>query len=354
MQRNMDYNSQPVFSVRDLVQQMLGIFLYLFHQWKRILIVGIIGSLIGFFYAFFTPVKYVSKITFVVEESKSGLGGLAGLAGQFGLDLGGSSGGSFFSGDNVILFLRSESLCRETLLTPYNLDSSVTLADRYAEVTGLKKRWLNNKGVGDISFAKFKNKSLPRLEDSLMQIIINKEILEKDLIVSKPDKKSSFLYLYSSMRDEKLSYLFSERLLDIATQKYIQSKTKYKVANLASLQRRADSLSAVLNAKTFVSASSQQSLVDVNPAFRTATISSEISTREKSMVATIFAEVVKNLEISKTILSQETPLIEIVDKSNLPLQKERKGKIVHLVLGGLLFVFIYSFFLLMKRWISNN
>ncbi len=156
------------------------------------------------------------------------------------------------------------------------------------------------------------------------------------------------------MRDEKLSYLFSERLLNIATQKYIQSKTKYKVANLASLQRRADSLSAVLNAKTFVAASSQQSLVDVNPAFRTATISSEISSREKSMVATIFAEVVKNLEISKTILSQETPLIEIVDKSTLPLQKERKGKIVHLVLGGLLFMFIFSLFLLMKRWVTKN
>jgi hypothetical protein len=346
--------SRPTFSIRELIGQLFSSIRFLLQNWKKLFFVGVFGGVIGFLYAWLIPVKYVSKIAFVVEESKSGLGSLAGLAGQFGLDLGGSSGGSFFSGDNVILFLRSESLCRETLLTPYNNDSSKTLADKYAEVTGLKKKWAKKKEVGEISFAKYKNGVLPRLEDSLIQILINKEILEHDLFVSKPDKKSSFLYLYSSMRDEKLSYLFSERLLNIAAQKYIQSKTKYKVANLASLQRRADSLSAVLNAKTFVAASSQQSLVDVNPAFRTATISSEISAREKSMVATIFAEVVKNLEISKTILSQETPLIEIVDKSTLPLQKERKGKIVHLVLGGLLFMFIFSLFLLMKRWVTKN
>lgn len=351
---NNNYSSRPQFSIRELITDIINSVKWLLKSWKKIFVIGVFGAVVGFLYAWLTPIKYVSKIAFVVEESKSGLGGLAGIAGQFGLDVGGSSGGSFFSGDNVILFLRSESLCRETLLTYYNSDSTLTLADKYAEVVGLKKKWLKKEGVGAISFAKYRRQRLPRLEDSLMQIIINKEILEKDLIVSKPDKKSSFLYLYSSMRDEKLSYLFSERLLQIATEKYIQSKTKYKVANLSSLQRRADSLSALLNTKTFVAASNQQSLVDINPAFRTAAISSEISAREKSMVATIFAEVVKNLEISKTILSQETPLIEIVDKSTLPLRKERKGKFVHLALGGILFMFFYSLFLLMKRWITNN
>lgn len=347
-------SSRPLFSIRDLIKQIAVSFRFLVHQWIKIFLVGLLGGLLGFLYAWLTPVKYVSKIAFVVEESKSNLGGLSGIAGQFGIDLGGSSGGSFFSGDNVILFLKSESLCRETLLTYYSEDSTISLADKYAEVTGLKKKWQDNERIGSVSFAKFKNRPLPRLEDSLMQFIINKRILETDLFVTKPDKKSSFLYLYSSMRDEKLSYLFSERLLQIATKKYIQSKTKYKVANLASLQRRADSLSAMLNSKTYVAASNQQTLVDVNPAFKSATISSEISTREKSMVATIFAEVVKNLEISKTILSQETPLVEVVDRSSLPLQKERKGKLTHLVISGFIFSFLFSLYLLIKRWISEN
>ena len=105
---------------------------------------------------------------------------------------------------------------------------------------------------------------------------------------------------------------------------------------------------------SFVAAANQQSLVDANPAMRTAPIASEISTREKSMAATIFAEVVKNLEISKTILSQETPVIQIVDQSTLPLKKVRTGKLNSLIIGGFLSVFLYSIFLLVLRSIKIN
>ncbi len=44
------------------------------------------------------------------------------------------------------------------------------------------------------------------------------------------------------------------------------------------------------------------------------------------MAATIFAEVVKNLEMSKTILNQETPVIQMVDQSSLPLPQKNQDK----------------------------
>jgi hypothetical protein len=153
------------------------------------------------------------------------------------------------------------------------------------------------------------------------------------------------------MRDEMLSKLFTERLVNIATKLYIESKTKVKQANVAILQRRADSLALILNTKTIVAAKSQQSLIDVNPALRTAPIGAEISTREKTMVGTIFAEVVKNLEISKTILSQEVPAIQIVDESRLPLEKKKMGKLVYGLLGGFLFGTILVIYFLFKFWI---
>jgi histidine ammonia-lyase len=133
----------------------------------------------------------------------------------------------------------------------------------------------------------------------------------------------------------------------------VDSKTKTKAVNVAKLQLRADSLSALLNNKTYASASSQQTLVDANPALRTAPIASEISTREKTMTATIFAEVVKNLEISKTILSQETPVIQLVDQSTLPLQIEKVSKLNSLLIGGVLTIFLVVFFLLSQRWIRS-
>jgi hypothetical protein len=67
------------------------------------------------------------------------------------------------------------------------------------------------------------------------------------------------------------------------------------------LQNRADSLGRMLNIKTYIAASSQQSLIDANPAIRTAPIGAEISTREKTMIGTIFAEVVKKILIDPVL-----------------------------------------------------
>jgi hypothetical protein len=341
-------------TVGELIAKLKSLWRFLLSKWLRIVIVGLTGSLIGLLYAWLTPVKYVSRMTFVVEESKGVGGGLSALAGQFGFDLGGSGGGGVFAGDNILLFLRSESLCRETLLTPYDDQGKVTLADRYAEARQFKRKWRKDEDIGEINFAPYAKGNLPRLEDSLLQIIIRKNLLVTDLLVAKPDKKASFIQVAVSTRDEKLSALFAERLVKIATIKYVESKTKLKAANVALLQRRADSLAALLNDKTIRAASSQQVLVDVNPALKTAPITAEISTREKSMIGTIFAEVVKNLEIAKSILSQETPAIQMVDQSTLPLEKVKASKAKAIIMWGVLFVFLYMSFLIASKWIKSQ
>lgn len=339
-------------SLKELIVKMRSVWSFLLKKWVIILFIGLLGGGIGFLYAYLKPVKYTSKLTFVVEEGKSGGGGLASLAGQFGFDLGGVSGGGVFSGDNILLFFKSEGLCRETLITMYDSTQNVMLVDRYAEVTKMKKRWLKKKKIGEINFAKYRNGKFPRLEDSLMQEIV-KDILKTDLSVSKPDKKASFIEVKSMMRDEMLSKFFSERLVKIATQRYVDSKIKTKAINVNMLQRKADSLAAVLNNKTYSAAASQQSLIDANPALRSVPIAAEITTRDKTMAATIFGEVIKNLEISKTMLNQETPVIQMVDQSTLPLFKERVGKLKSIALGGILAGFLIVLFLIGSRFLKS-
>lgn len=346
---NMDFQK---ISLRGIILDILDLFVYLKKKWKQVLVVAIFGAIIGVSYAVLYPVKYVSTTSFVIEESKPGLGGISSLAGQFGIDLAGGSGGGFFSGDNVLYFLKSENLCREVLLSPYGR-STKTLADVYIESSGLKRKWLKNKKIGDIEYAKFTNTKLPRKEDSLLQYIIRKRILKNELAVSRPDKKSSFIFVQTAMRDEKLSFYFSERLIQIASKKYLDSKLKYKIQNLATLQRRADSLQDLLNAKTSNAASTQQNLMDGNPGLRLNLIKTEISSREKNMVGTIFAEVVKNLEISKTILSQETPVIEIIDKSSFPLHKDKQGVLESGVVFSFFSIMIYVVFATLSYWLYN-
>jgi hypothetical protein len=340
-------------SIVEFIQKIKSIWSYLLTQWKKICIVGIMGGLIGLGYAWIKPVKYVSKLTFVLEDGKGGVGGLASLAGQFGIDVGGAGGGSVFSGDNILLFLKSESLIRETLFTPYDAAGKLKLVDKYAEANELKAVWLKNEKIGNIDFSKLSLQKLSRIEDSLIQKI-TEAIIKEDLSVAKPDKKASFIVVKATMRDEMLSKIFTERLVDIATKRYIYSKTKTKVANVQKLQDKADSLVALLNNRTYTAASTQQQLVDINPALRTAPIAAEISSRDKTIVATLYAEVVKNLELSKTLLNQETPVIEMVDLSSLPLEKVKVGKLKSLVIGGILAGMLMVFYLLAARWFKTK
>jgi len=348
MQNRNDYLEKEI-SLKSAVGKLQEIWNFLLKKWYVILIAAFFGSGIGLSYAFLKPIEYVSRQSFVVEDNKSGMGGIAALAGQFGFDLGGASSNGVFSGDNVLLFLKSESLCRETLLTNYDSAGNSTLADVYAESNQFKSRWAKNKKIGAINFSKYREGNLPRLEDSLLQVI-TKKVLENDLQVSKPDKKSSFIEVVVTMKDELLSKYFGERLVKIATDRYVDSKIKFKALNVAKLQRRADSLGYLLNSRTYSAAATQQSLIDVNPGLRTAPVESEIQTRDKTMIATIFGEVVKNLEIAKVALSQETPTIQIVDQSTLPLKKKKVSKLVAIILGGILLGIMTTLWLLIHRW----
>ena len=340
-------------SLKELIVKVQHVWKYLLSKWVLIVLAGIVGGVIGFVYAYRQPVKYIAKMTFVVEDAKGGGGGLASLAGQFGFDVGGGGGGSIFSGDNILLFLKSESLVRETLLTTFDEKTGITLADRYAEVNKLKEAWNKNGKIGEINFSKYKINQLPRSEDSLLQNI-EAGIIKNELAIAKPDKKASFIEAKTTTLDEAFSKIFLDRLVKVATERYVESKTKTKSANVTMLQRRADSLSAVLNNKTYSAAASQQSLVDANPALKTSAISSEITTRDKTMAATIFAEVVKNLELSKTLLNQETPIIQIVDQSTFPLEKEKTSKLKSLILGAFLAGFLTILYLIASKWLKTQ
>jgi hypothetical protein len=340
------------FSVPDLLIIIKKGLVFIRSKIIRIIAVGILGALIGFIYAYITPLNYLSKVVFVVQENRSSGSSVSSLVGQFGLDISGGGGGDVFAGDNILLFLKSESLCRETMLSSYDDNNSVTLADKYAECYGFTKKWSKQKSIGYVSFSNLKDGIIPRLEDSLLQVIVNKHFLKFNFNVSKPDRKASFIQIAVTTRNEKLSYLISKRLVEIATQKYIDSKIRLKLVNVTILQKRADSLAALLNDKITKVSASQQNLIDVNPAIKAVAIPTEISTRDKSMIATIFAEVVKNLEIAKTILSQETPSIQIVDKSTFPLEKIQPSKVSYMLIWGFVFVFFYLFYIIALKWIK--
>jgi uncharacterized protein involved in exopolysaccharide biosynthesis len=57
---------------------------------------------------------------------------------------------------------------------------------------------------------------------------------------------------------------------------------------------------------------------------------------EVQMLQTMYGEVVKNLELSKTMAAIEEPLIQVIDVPRYPLEDDGGGALKYLVIGGVL------------------
>lgn len=337
MNQSIDTQEEAPFLIRTIINNAKSAFAFIMGQWKILAKMGVVGALLGLSYAAIKKDTYTAITTFVVEDNKAaGGGGIASaLAGQFGVDLGSMGGSGVLQGDNVLLLLKSQSLIKKALLTAYDSSNQVSLADVYSTNYGYKTKWANSKEVGRVVNFTVNNTKNTRLEDSLLHIII-KRITEKELSITKPDKKLSLFSLQITNRNEQLSSLLCERLLKVTADFYIHTKTKRIRGNVERLQQRVDSIKAILDRKTYTAIGANRDLLDANPAFsQNNETTVEISGRDKIVQATVFAELTKNLEASKTTLLQETPTIQVVDTPELPLKKNETSWILSLLLGAI-------------------
>ena len=147
---SLDKQEEASYFISDLLGSIKKRVAFLMAHWGILLIMGTLGGLLGIGYAFIKKDTYTAATTFVVEDNKSSGGGIASaLAGQFGLDLGGLSGGSgVLQGDNVLELLKSKSLLKKALLTNYDSAGTLTLADAYASAYGYTSKWATSDKVG--------------------------------------------------------------------------------------------------------------------------------------------------------------------------------------------------------------
>lgn len=323
-------------SIKDLILKIQEWGKYLWSKWLVILIFVSLGGGLGLVYALVKKPLYVAELTFVLEDGKSNaLGTYAGLVSQLGIDFGGGSSSGVFSGDNILEFLKSRLLVEKALLSPIILNGKVgSLADHYIDMNGLRESWKKNPSLKNLGYpVGVSRKGFTLQQDSILNSIYEK-IITKNLSVTKPDKKLSFISVECTTKDEIFSKAFTERLVNEAIDFYVQTKTQRSKITVNNLQTKADSLESLLNRKTYFVAASQD--MNLNPARNMAGVNTELATRDKVMLQTMYAEVVKNLEISKLAMAQETPIIQIVDSPILPLKKEKWGKFKGILVGSFL------------------
>lgn len=312
----------------------------------------LIGASIGFLYAVVVPIRYTAKLTFVVEEDKSGSGGLSGamgLASTLGFDLG-SSGSGIFSGSNLIAFMQSRVMVEKALLTSVKKDNdSITLADYYLSFSkdfgkvsdGRKAVFPVN--VNRDTFTLQQDKLLGEIYET----IVGKRSMFK---VYQADKKVSIITVETTSIDELFSKKFTEAIVNEVSSFYIDTKSKKAKLNYEILAKQVDSIRSELNSALAGVAIVNENTFNLNSAMMLPKVAGSKRQVDVQANTAILNQLVVNLEMAKVTLRKETPLIQIIDRPIFPLQKERLGKIKTPALCGFLAGFFVSLGILFNHW----
>lgn len=323
---------------------------------KNFLILSILiisGGVLGYCFGYFKKPIYSSTLNFAMEDDKASGGGLAGamgLATTLGIDLGSSAGGAF-SGNNLMVLIKSRSIVERVLLTNVLVDKKeISLADFYIDFKKLKTKWKSVNGVQKINF----NSDQPRetysiLQDSLLGVIYEEIAgLNGTLSVYQNDKKISIISINVKSENEYFAKYFVDILAKEVSEFYIDSKSKKARNNVRILQKQSDSVRAELNNAISGVASANDNVYNLNSALnvkRTPSLRKQVDVQANTAILT---QLVTNLEMAKVTLLKETPLIQIIDKPILPLPKDKVSKLKYSILGSFIFTMVYIFFIFFR------
>lgn len=333
-----------VLTIKELVVLLLETIKYLLTKWLSIMLVGLItGVITVLIVKFYLKPTYTARTTFVLS-SKGSSGFLSGLAGQFGLDIGGSGDGPF-DGDNIIEMFKSENIFRRIAFKSIGKDVFINLIILNERLDkGLKaKPYL----ASAYPFPSTVEKLSP-LQDSLLRQI-HQNVIKKYVSVDKLDKKLSYYFIEAKSQDPQISYYLNQFLLDETSQFYIETKTKSAVSNLNMIRNEADSISKLMSANILNTGEELDKIYNLNPLQQREKATYQKGQYNIAALSAAYTEAIKNLEIAKITLQRERPLYQIIDKPYFPLKAEKPGALKSALLASIFVCFFFSSILVLKR-----
>jgi hypothetical protein len=338
-------------SLKDVFEKTKIWYEYLLSKWKVILLAGIIGASLGIVYSIAKKPVYKAKLSFALEDEKGGggLGSALGLASTLGLDVGGNAGG-IFTGSNLTELFKSRSMVEETLLTPVKVNNKViSLAEMFIQNNEWRKSWAEKSNLKNIQFLPNQDRQgFTRVHDSILGSIYEK-LSKGGLIVDQKDKKISIITMEVSSTNELFAKYFCEALAREVGRFYVDTKSKKARINMDILQRQTDSIRGELNGAITGVAVANDNTFNLNPALNVKRAPSARRQVDVQANTAILTELVKQSEMAKVALRRETPLIQVIDRPILPLQKEHFSKAKGLVLGGFLVGFLTVLWLVLRK-----
>lgn len=333
---NFEGTESTDLSLKDMVRIAKEWWKYLLARWVLIVIFGLGGAAIGLTVSLTSKPKYTAHLSFALMEKGTGSSGLASLASSFGYNIGGGSANAF-SGDNLLEIIKSQRAVQQALLTPIDYKGKhENLIEAYITISKMRKGWERSKKkeLRELSYPIGQQaQSLSRVQDSVINVIYNTMSKSGSLSVARINKTSGIVNVDFTSGDELFAKLFVENLMDQTYRFYRETKTAQSRANIAMMQHTADSVKRLYDAALYKGAAVSQ--VNMNMAMQYVAVPKIKQQTDAQLYGTVYAEVLKNLETLKLDMAREAPLVQVIDTPQLPLKKQKIGKIKGTVTGGL-------------------
>jgi hypothetical protein len=174
------------------------------------------------------------------------------------------------------------------------------------------------------------------------------DLVKKNLQVAKLDKKLAIVSVSFTGEDQWFAKNFTQILTQNVTEFYVETKTGQMRKNVKMMEHKVDSVKQALGQAMYGVASE----VDGNQFLvrGVAKVPQAKKQLEIQVLSTMYGELIKNLELSRTMMAKDQPLIQLIDQPRFPLEKKKTSKLLSAI-GGSFLTFLFAVaYLLLSRW----
>ncbi len=321
------------------IQEMFSMLL---KKWWIFLIVGVLAGLAGIWYASTQKPVYKSRLTFALDEGgDGGMSGAFSLAAQLGLSIGDNK--SIFSGDNILQILTSRRMVERVLLSVDTFNNKpYTLIGYY-----LEKKEKNDDKSKEVAFPPGQERSsFSYLQDSVLYNVYF-GFVATNITAGRPDKKLSIYEVNVTTPYEKLTKVFTDRLVNETNSFYIELSSKKSKQTLQVLEDRLAAMKGGLNSSISNRASSLDA--NLNPTFAASQVPVLKQQVNMQVYSEAYAEMLKTLEMARYQYLNKLPLMQIIDSADYPMKKVKMSKLF----TGLAFSFISALIIVFIFWLRR-
>ena len=306
------------FTLESVLVKLMGFIPFVRKNKLFIVIATALGLIIGFGVELYRNSNSLKKTKIVFNlETEGASNGLSDLASTLGIG-GVTAGSSMFSGENFKELLKTKNIYRKAILTKVKVGNKI---DFFGNVF-LKRSDLQNHEWSDLPAEfinyRFKTGNLDSIGVQDKNIINAISIYlgeNTDIFLDNP--KATFQTLTVETRDDTLTHIWAQLYLKTITDYYINTKTKKSKELLVIMEKRVDSLrSALYYTQGKLANYNDQNQMII---FQRARVIAERLQMNSTQLQAMYFDALRNYDNLKFSLVKESPLLTIIEDSELPI-----------------------------------